>query len=503
MLAPAHKNALKTYQENAAKKLFVICTLSFQSEEVAMLVVKKDLPSTKQFALKPSRYNLLATSVEGNLLIVNTYSGAQVMISNKDRAQAEELLSSSEIPRGAPHVEALAKCDILVPSETDELRRVLFKQHHVTSRESELQLIILPTEKCNFRCIYCYETFEKGPMSIEVRGALKKFIERRIRTLASLGIDWFGGEPLIAFNVIEDVMTYTASMAQKYECELTGHITTNAYLLTPDKAEKLLSWGVKSFQITVDGPRSEHNKRRRLYKPLPLSPCGVDSPTIAVEKDHNCNPDSYDTFDQIMKNMKDLLGLRQIFNVCLRTNYDLDSLTKMPDWIDEMVAFVGNDPRVRVDFCPIWADPDQVSVSVPVGSKRQQTYSALLKLAHSRGLQTSVLANLQFGGLVCYAAKANSFVIRSDGTLNKCTVALDTDYNQVGRLLSDGNLEIDIDKLTKWTNSGMETDHTCQNCPVSPTCQGNACPLERFENGHRPCPPVKNYPEILLPLVEQ
>src|ERR1044071_7965793 len=61
-----------------------------------------------------------------------------------------------------------------------------------------LQLILLPTEQCNFRCMYCYEDFSGGRMSPGVSEGVKRLIDRRLDGLRSLTVSWFGGEPLLA-----------------------------------------------------------------------------------------------------------------------------------------------------------------------------------------------------------------------------------------------------------------------------------------------------------------
>jgi len=66
--------------------------------------------------------------------------------------------------------------------------------------------------------------------------------------------------------------------------------------------------------------------------------------------------------------------------------------------------------------------------------------------------------------MVCYASYANSFVLRSDGTLGKCTVALSHPNNRVGRLLPDGTVEIQASKMTPWVRglfSGGEEELRC------------------------------------------
>ena len=37
-----------------------------------------------------------------------------------------------------------------------------------------LQLVLLPTEACNFRCVYCFESFEHGPMTPSVVIGIKR-----------------------------------------------------------------------------------------------------------------------------------------------------------------------------------------------------------------------------------------------------------------------------------------------------------------------------------------
>lgn len=432
---------------------------------------------------KPSHFNLLADTPTGDVVVINTLSGSHVVFPRVHREQARALLSQDRIDVDESNeelIDQLSGVGILVPEDSNERRKLRYLQAQAAAKS--LQLIVFPTEKCNFRCVYCYEDFVKGSMPRELRSGLIAFAAGQTASLDSLAIDWFGGEPLVAFDVIRDVLPPIAAACTANACTLHGHITTNGYLLTSEIAEQLLDWHVDSFQITLDGPHEEHDKKRRLYKPR--RNVGAD--------------ERYGTFDRIMANVESLLAQRRLFHLQLRTNYDLNSLPAMDAWIDELADLIGDDPRVRVDFCPIWADPDNVEVSLAVGATKQRTYAELMAAAHAKGLESNAPGYLSLGGLVCYAAKANSFVVRSDGALQKCTVALDAEYNTVGRLNQDGTIELDIDKLAKWTSSGLEEDATCQSCALSAACQGNACPLERFENHRRPCPPPKNFPDLIL-----
>ena len=61
-------------------------------------------------------------------------------------------------------------------------------------------------------------------------------------------------------------------------------------------------------------------------------------------------------------------------------------------------------------------------------------------------------------GSVCYAANPHSFVIGSDGTIYKCTVAFEDPKNHLGRLAEDGEMHIDDQKFALWVSNGEETD---------------------------------------------
>jgi uncharacterized protein len=73
---------------------------------------------------------------------------------------------------------------------------------------------------------------------------------------------------------------------------------------------------------------------------------------------------------------------------------------------------------------------------------------------------------------ICYAAKLNCFAVRANGGINKCTVALEEDANNVGLLRNDGSMLIRREKLLNWARgleSGNEQELLCplRNMPES------------------------------------
>jgi uncharacterized protein len=68
---------------------------------------------------------------------------------------------------------------------------------------------------------------------------------------------------------------------------------------------------------------------------------------------------------------------------------------------------------------------------------------------------------------VCYASRPNSLVIRADGRVGKCTVALSDPANTIGSLLPDGSLIIDDDRLRPWLRGWASRDWETLGCPYA------------------------------------
>jgi uncharacterized protein len=67
---------------------------------------------------------------------------------------------------------------------------------------------------------------------------------------------------------------------------------------------------------------------------------------------------------------------------------------------------------------------------------------------------------------ICYASKANSLVIRADGRIAKCTVALNDERNHIGDLKPDGSLDVDQSKFRSWLVGIAENRPEVMACPL-------------------------------------
>jgi uncharacterized protein len=139
--------------------------------------------------------------------------------------------------------------------------------HAVTNRG--LKLILNPTEQCNLRCVYCYETFSSGRMSEAIIDGVLNLVERR----CSLGLEWleiefFGGEPFAAWAVVQRLARGIQEKCKKHRVALVGSATTNATQLNPDRLAFLVENRFTAFQITLDGPKRIHDSVGDKERPL-------------------------------------------------------------------------------------------------------------------------------------------------------------------------------------------------------------------------------------------
>ena len=131
-----------------------------------------------------------------------------------------------------------------------------------TLLDRSLELYINPTEHCNFRCKYCYEDFAKGRMPASVIESVKRFLTKRTAGRQRLHLNWFGGEPLIATDIVLDLSRHAKAVCESNGTTLTGSVTTNGWNLTAGALAQLVDAGLAFYQITLDGDRESHDQMR-------------------------------------------------------------------------------------------------------------------------------------------------------------------------------------------------------------------------------------------------
>lgn len=119
---------------------------------------------------------------------------------------------------------------------------------------------------CNLRCSYCFAAqgdFGHGRklMPLEVGKAAIDFLIKHSANRHNLELDFFGGEPLMNFEVVKQVVDYARSIEKEHHKNFRFTITTNGLLLTDDKID-YINREMSNVVLSIDG-RKEINDSLR------------------------------------------------------------------------------------------------------------------------------------------------------------------------------------------------------------------------------------------------
>lgn len=119
---------------------------------------------------------------------------------------------------------------------------------------------------CNMRCEYCFAStgdYQEGRtlMSKEVGEKAIDFLLHHSKGRRNLEVDFFGGEPLMNFDVVKHIVEYARSKEQAYNKVFRFTITTNGLLLSDDKID-YINKEMSNVVLSIDG-RPEINDKVR------------------------------------------------------------------------------------------------------------------------------------------------------------------------------------------------------------------------------------------------
>lgn len=122
---------------------------------------------------------------------------------------------------------------------------------------------------CNLACRYCFA--EEGEyhgrralMSYEVGKKALDFLIANSGSRRNLEVDFFGGEPLMNWQVVKDLVAYGRAQEQKYDKHFRFTLTTNGVLLN-DEVQEFVNREMDNVVLSLDG-RPEVNDKMRPFR---------------------------------------------------------------------------------------------------------------------------------------------------------------------------------------------------------------------------------------------
>lgn len=362
-------------------------------------------------------------------------------------------------------------------SQLDELEKI--RKEIVDVDHGITAVTIAPTMDCNARCFYCFEHGAiKGTMSEETADNVADFLIRNCKE-KELYISWFGGEPLMATNIICRINTKLLDAGINVE----STITTNGILIDQSIIEKFKEWNVLRVQITLDGLHDEYNRIKNYTLNIP------------------------DPFERIMENIE--LSISSGISVHLRVNYKSTNYSKVKETMEYLNHRFGHYEHLYLYGAPL--DLPQVKGYSEFDENEGNIFLQVLDDSLKNGYENDELNfaslkvsedyNPALGELMLAPFPANCFMVNKDryviddaGLLYKCQKHLGKPQFSCGNV-KDGPIKNDV--YFHYVTEKLH-DERCKECRMLPICQGG-CNANRLLYGHKfACPPSKSIIEKLV-----
>ena len=339
-----------------------------------------------------------------------------------------------------------------------------------------LQTIVLNvTNQCNLSCQYCYEfgedkvaTPEGKPkfMAWETAKSSVDYLFVESQGRKSVHITFFGGETLMNFPLLKQVVAYARTRAQELKVNIDFSLTTNATLLSPTIIEYLAENAI-GVTVSMDGPKEMQDKFRVFSN----------------------GRGSYDIIKPKVQNLLANHRTRPIAARVTMTSGAMD-VKKIYQHLKHELGFY------EVGFAPVTTSPDRLySINEPGMDSVLEQFSALadeyLEFAlrgehHGFSNVSDTLSELHQGvnkSLPC-GAGLGMVGVGPSGDIAPCHRFVDSDQHVLGNVTTGIDKEKQSDFLTR---GNIDTKYDCHECWARPLCAGG-CHHEAFvrygDTGH-------------------
>ncbi len=150
-------------------------------------------------------------------------------------------------------------------------------------RQSVIKAICLHVAHgCNLNCEYCfagkgeYGGADKGLMSLETGKKALDFLVENSSTRRNLEVDFFGGEPLLNWEVCKELVKYGRELEKTHNKNFRFTLTTNG-VLVDDEVIDFCNEEMGNVVLSLDGRREVHDRLRK-------TPIGSGSYDLIVDK---------------------------------------------------------------------------------------------------------------------------------------------------------------------------------------------------------------------------
>lgn len=187
----------------------------------------------------------------------------------KDKGEILDFVKAQQLPYREEET-AEAVDEILLLAQEGQLYTEDIYENYIDSfknRETVVKALCLHiAHDCNLACRYCFA--EEGEyhgrraiMSYEVGKKALDFLVANSGNRTNLEVDFFGGEPLMNWEVVKQLVAYGRSLEEEHHKKFRFTITTNGVLLN-DEILEFVNKEMGNMVLSIDGRKEVHDRMR-------------------------------------------------------------------------------------------------------------------------------------------------------------------------------------------------------------------------------------------------
>lgn len=386
----------------------------------------------------------------GHVILFSTKQASKVRVHQKTLEALKKEISPD-------HEKILAPLGMVTPSRSQEIREMTRYFDTRIPNNQALDFTIVLNLDCNFACTYCFEedVKKKAYMSYETANRLLSYLEERLKeTGKNLLVDFYGGEPLLSLDLLENMAGKLKAICSNLGRSFSFRLITNGSLFTRKTAKRLVPPGLSGVKITLDGPPDNHDR----YRPF---------------------KSGKGSFGILLENIQNTWDLARIDIGGNYSAFNFPRFVELLDLLERVGLTPDKIPRVKFDpvFQPASKNISARNPDIGCKSVNEPWVPGAEKLLREeilkRGYDTP-----KPSPLCCMIENPDSLVVNVDGTFYKCPCFIGLpDY-------CAGSLETGITDYRKQYGLDVWKNPECLACEYLPLCFGGCRHSTFVETGN-------------------